>query len=365
MSDLSPVSLAFDNYLDAMREMTVRRQPYASAVFDRRADLSVAAMRATGASDRAARVLAPIMVVGAIGSTVAASYLTADAVEFDVLWSDKGRPTFVVSASLAAQLSLTDCGRVAEVDVAWPFPAFRIVMPQPEPRIAFVDDAGVSCGVRHIDVVRWKVQSVASVTQLDANFASNSTVVERLLGDIRRRSEAHEGAEGICLRAHGERGFSIYQNAPWTGETDVADWLAFRGDGQPDAGSALRADYEMRPEDRRALNLCQRIAVNLALYLSSERENGDKVWTPASKTSGRPGRWPVDSDVRIGPEVRRAASEVAAGRPATAPAIKHIVRGHFRNQACGPQRAQRRRIYVAPHWRGEGEAQTTRRYQVE
>ena len=167
------------------------------------------------------------------------------------------------------------------------------------------------------------------------------------------------------MRAHGERGFSIYQNAPWTGDTDVADWRAFRGDGHPDAQSALRADYEMRPEDRRALGLCQRIAVNLALYLSSERENGEKVWTPTSKTSGRPCRWPVDTDVRIGPEVRRAASEVAAGRPATAPSIRHIVRGHFRNQACGPQRSQRRRIYVAPHWRGEGEGGTERRYRVE
>lgn len=36
--------------------------------------------------------------------------------------------------------------------------------------------------------------------------------------------------------------------------------------------------------------------------------------------------------------------------PRKAPTVNWLVRGHWRNQACGPQRSQRKRIWIQPHW---------------
>ena len=35
------------------------------------------------------------------------------------------------------------------------------------------------------------------------------------------------------------------------------------------------------------------------------------------------------------------------------PTVRFLVRGHYRNQACGPGQTQRRIIWIQPHWKGE------------
>jgi hypothetical protein len=68
-----------------------------------------------------------------------------------------------------------------------------------------------------------------------------------------------------------------------------------------------------------------------------------------------PTEWIVKS-LLLEPEIkRRLRHAMARGESGPrAPVLKHIVRGHWRNQACGPGGKQRRWIQIAPHWRGRG-----------
>ena len=46
------------------------------------------------------------------------------------------------------------------------------------------------------------------------------------------------------------------------------------------------------------------------------------------------------------------------------PRARHIVRGHWRNQAWGPRHTKRRLVFVPPHWRGTGPASPEKTYVV-
>lgn len=358
---------AIDRHVRTVADQHSRGRTHSVAVTDSRADMVVAAFGAL-------REVAPAcadptvtlhsafarLLLDHLAPLVARS-VTADIAAFDGLWSAVGRPTFVLSSSLLAELLLTDPSRVGEADVAWPFPAFRVVLPS-EPRLPFLDaDGQQKVAVTTIDVVRWRV-SIERKIEIE-RFRSREEFA-RLVERIAREEASVPSADGVCVRAWAQTGVSIFHNQRWDGEADISAWMKAL-DATP-VGGAMAADLEMHELDERALLLAQRVAVNLALYLSSSREGSDeRVWTPRSKATGRVNRWEIGGDVRIGREVREAAAAVAAGRSANAPSIRHIVRGHFRNQAVGAGRAERRRIYVAPHWRGTGGEAKTRTYRVQ
>jgi hypothetical protein len=46
----------------------------------------------------------------------------------------------------------------------------------------------------------------------------------------------------------------------------------------------------------------------------------------------------------------------ARGERKGAPTIQWIVRGHWRNQPHGKDRAERRRIWIQPYWKGPDDA---------
>ena len=46
------------------------------------------------------------------------------------------------------------------------------------------------------------------------------------------------------------------------------------------------------------------------------------------------------------------------------PGLRHIVRGHWRNQACGPGHTRRRLVFVQPFWRGSGRKSPDKTYVV-
>jgi hypothetical protein len=252
-----------------------------------------------------------------------------------------------------ATLMLTDPGKVLTSDVPWPFPAFKITLPSPGCTIP-VQTHGSTKLIRPV-VTEEALRSI-SILQWGQYHGSADTIYPILKGDPLENVEATARValeqrdklsrrEAVVARAFGSYGTSIYHNQHWEEGETVSDWLQFTT--EHDRGERL-AD-----KDKRAILLAQRVAVNLALYLASEdEETGKPTWSPADKTTGRGKNWNVGGKVKISRDVRDAAREVAAGRAATCPAVKHIVRGHFRNQACGVGRLERKRLYIKPHWRG-------------
>ena len=272
------------------------------------------------------------------------SALTIDEVVWALGWHAAGRPTFVLTAGLLANLLLTDPGKVATDDVPWPFPAFRVLLPDAGggggPTI--VDQGGSLLAVRalHALASRRSEGNIAGVRLTDPEFwrVAAQLPTTPLYG----------------VRCYADSGLSVYTNQRWEGA--VSDWLR----------SAGEIEGELEATDHRALALAQRLTVNLCLYLASEEDGTDRAtWTPGAKTIGKGRTWEVGRAVRISKEVREAAASIVSGRASSAPSIRSIVRGHFRNQVCGKGRADRKRIYLKPFWRGPGEPTSTpREYKV-
>lgn len=270
------------------------------------------------------------------------SALTIDEVVWALGWHAAGRPTFVLTAGLLANLLLTDPGKLATNDVPWPFPAFRVLLPDVGEGPAIVDQAGQPRHVRalHALASHRSEGDLAGVKLTDPEFwhAAARLPTSPLYG----------------VRCYADSGLSVYTNQRWEGA--VGDWLQHAGE----------IEGELQDTDRRALALAQRLIVNLCLYLASEEEGTDRpTWSPGAKTIGKGRTWEVGRAVRISKEVRAAAASIVSGRASSAPSIRSIVRGHFRSQVCGKARADRKRIYVKPFWRGPGEpTPTPREYKV-
>lgn len=68
-----------------------------------------------------------------------------------------------------------------------------------------------------------------------------------------------------------------------------------------------------------------------------------------------PTTWVLGREVKIAPELRRVATEVALGDHGAAGwrlRAQHVVRGHWKWQAHGTGLRDRKRIHVEPYWRG-------------
>lgn len=80
-------------------------------------------------------------------------------------------------------------------------------------------------------------------------------------------------------------------------------------------------------------------------------ENGRAVARDAALGKPRERVFTLGRTIKISKELMAAAKDPAVGASWDAK-YRYVVRGHFRNQACGAGRSQRRKIYVAAHWKG-------------
>jgi hypothetical protein len=291
---------------------------------------------------------------------------TPDVVYWGYRWISLEQPTFVPSAGITSELLLTDPGKVAIEDVAWPFDAFRVQLPNPGCVIAYSGERG-PVPIRSVQTLLWSSSRTKGIKELDAigidmsglvgagerAVATQMTIaVDQIVAMVSGRSVP----TGI-VRAVGPDGTSVYNNQRWSAGDTLASWIsgaAFgAADDSPLSPPGLALDFT--DEDNRAVKLCQRLVANLALYLSSEdAETRKPLWTPKTKGIGPTGKtWQIGSSVKISREVRDAANAVAVGRASSGPSVRSIVRGHFRNQAVGQRGlGEHRRIYIKPFWRG-------------
>jgi len=103
----------------------------------------------------------------------------------------------------------------------------------------------------------------------------------------------------------------------------------------------------------------------------------DRLVGPAHRNAASTSRAAAASDIELRAEVwrisapidldlRQTVSESWSGVSGSrsAPRVQFIVRGHWRNQVCGPSNSQRRMQWVEPYWKGpEGTVALLRRVQ--
>jgi hypothetical protein len=106
----------------------------------------------------------------------------------------------------------------------------------------------------------------------------------------------------------------------------------------------------------RIITLAQKLVINTVLaistYNAAPTSSDFRVKSRVSKeganvheyTTGQPLRLDCVQDIR----------DYVAGRVGTAPKVTTLVRGHWKNQAHGAARAQRKLLWIQPYPRGEG-----------
>lgn len=114
--------------------------------------------------------------------------------------------------------------------------------------------------------------------------------------------------------------------------------------------------------DFRALALCRALARGVILRCTDtdNRSRYRKVFgtSPKAVAARRAkygslpdfDRYVITDTVEI--DAREVVRQFSRGERSS-PSVRHLVRGHFRNQACGTERKERKRIWIHPHWRGE------------
>jgi hypothetical protein len=133
------------------------------------------------------------------------------------------------------------------------------------------------------------------------------------------------------------------------------------------------ATTEVSPLTR---EMIQALAVGCCLALSNPEEfKREKQGSSRGKGNNRSGApdltyskfllsAPISVDLR--PHVRAALEHERSGRKGVAPKVQFLVRGHWRQQAHGPQKSLRKTIWIKPFWKGpEESAVLLRNYKVE
>ena len=115
----------------------------------------------------------------------------------------------------------------------------------------------------------------------------------------------------------------------------------------------------------RAIAMAARLVAGACMLVSGRDGVEQATWRPKkSKTRRRPPgveppegtRFVVSKNVEI--DLREQVREYIAGRTRAGSKLtcQFVVRGHRRNQACGPRHSERREIWIKPFWKGSEDA---------
>lgn len=251
-------------------------------------------------------------------------------------WIKNGLPAFSVTESLLAALTLTDPSNVRAGDVKPPFDTFVISVPYGfwalEAEGAYIEgfENDAPTGTQHVDTI----------------FAHN------YIGSRGPTLGLHVGTDG---------NIALNDRAYWPEDDEkIKAWLGF-GLDTPDERYVLRAE-ELSASELAIQRAARRLYANLCLYIG-EHGRGQPMHRPKQKA--RKGRrknrakiaaavWLIGKEVKLSRELRDAArtADLPARRSGWKVAARFTVRGHWREQPCGPGGKERKRTWIAPYWKG-------------
>lgn len=132
---------------------------------------------------------------------------------------------------------------------------------------------------------------------------------------------------------------------------------------QPFGERGLLFPLEASDLDERAVTIIGRLVIGVALemaegsHIASAPRGPAPPWRPRRKRGApdiTPRTYALKADIKV--DVRPALSDFMLGKRSSAPAVQHVVKGHWKLQVHGPGRGQRKLIWVQPYWRGPEDA---------
>lgn len=291
-------------------------------------------------------------------------------------WARSGYNAFDLSADFVAAMLLTDA-RALDVDlVRLPFPAILITIPdgfaigiegRSYTKIHVTEIAASTVKMLHVRDTVWdalkdlphdEVRDVLAQAQreVDANAVKKPSLLDRAGGSLL-------GASPVVRPSADLGTLHIYA----TDGVSVLDTLIDRKDLTWDAFDDL-PDAVEHDADRRARHALRQVVFGMLAYVSAVDRAIEPRFSEPRKVRddrARVAQWTVGRTVRIDPTLVRLAR---SGDRETMFRLKHrfIVRGHYRNQAHGPQRMLRTSKWIACFWKGPEEgAELVHTYKLE
>lgn len=267
-------------------------------------------------------------------------------------WIEHGRRVYEIGETLAAGLVDTEM-RVALRDIPVPIPAYYLRVPET------------------LGLTVWNKETGEHV--LDGFYVRHS-FLENLEGEknavsilaIGRPQDTGFGVTDDALAA-----FSIPGNVD-----NVEEWLETDESRLPARRGLGTNDHRTKAWSRLVLGACLYLATGDADTEKRRLGPSEEARKKAKGMSGKAGKRYLDSltlpvhYVRVGfketldPQLLERAQASKEARELTK---RFVVRGHYRNQAHGPGRQERKVIYIKPHWKGPtwAEAVSARIHRVE
>lgn len=150
------------------------------------------------------------------------------------------------------------------------------------------------------------------------------------------------------------RAISDYQVSLWRTLLTTEEMRVQEVEPLSENAFSLRADSR----DDRLLLLLSRLVLNTCVAMS-DSDNVKRVGRNHEGDQRAPGDPPfrvfvVGKPVEV--DCRQALKDYVDGARRSPLAVQFLVRGHYRNQACGPSLAQRRVLWIEPYWKGPRDA---------
>jgi len=267
-------------------------------------------------------------------------------------WAHQGFNVFRVDEGLFSRLALTDPPELPIEELQPPFAAFRIEVPEGFLPIASTEKQ--IRWIRWIDVLRLPPIIGESVRGPEAAAAAvnPASVVWSTI-----TVEGERAAPGVAIHPRW---------AVWCRSADYAvagSLTSFqKAKGIPISqwihgeNTALDMAFDLEIEAA-SMQSCIRVLVNLCLAMESHAIKPQKYEHkhPSRNKVARPTTFHFGKST-VDVHVLEAAKAVGHGRAAHASwkiRAKFIVRGHWRDQACGPRHSERKRIFIEPYWKGD------------
>jgi hypothetical protein len=153
----------------------------------------------------------------------------------------------------------------------------------------------------------------------------------------------------------------------------VVDWPCTFGDLEKVVDEAC-ASTGWTTIDKTALRAAGRLVANMSAYLDTMKSDAKhykrSVRLPKNSETGREAvvsEWQMGHVIHLSKHAKTAIRESLSTRSHASPSVRFIVRGHWRNQACGTAMTDHRLLWIEPYWKGprDDAAVLTRLYEAE
>lgn len=270
-------------------------------------------------------------------------------------WQAHGRPTFALTESLLAKLLLTDPGDVPANEARPPFPAFLVEIPPGY--LSYDDEDGRERPIAYVSFHSMPNSTAIEIQDEIDMPPEPRRLLERMRTLQKQKREYLAATTGQIWsfsgmgRTHTEPIIHERIFAPDPHEP-LGPWVHV-----PPSSDLLGQTVALSDRETKTMAAAKILLVNLCLYLGSLPKIPKPRVTKAKPHKGRAGGirvYDLGRTVKLSAELRAAAKDLGAHAPSAGWKLRarFTVRGHWRNQACGPGRTQRKRIWIDPHWKG-------------